>query len=121
MADTRIGGRCGRTDGPHADRRDRRDRRRAVAGGARHRQRTIGRDIGELAGVGTLGLASAATGTLFATADVVIDFTVRRERRPAAPPPRMAAPCHRHNGLDVAQSQAVKQAARRCRSCGHPI
>ena len=37
----------------------------------------IGRDIGELAGIGPLGLtASADRGALFAAADVVIDFTV---------------------------------------------
>lgn len=88
----------------------------AVAGGAEAPgSATIGRDIGELAGVGTLGLAVGGDrAALFAAADVVIDFTV-----PAASVAHAAlAASHGRalvigtTGLDVAQSQAVKQAAR---------
>jgi 4-hydroxy-tetrahydrodipicolinate reductase len=76
---------------------------------------TIGRDIGELAGLGTLGLAVGGDrAALFAAADVVIDFTV-----PAASVAHAAyAASHDRalvigtTGLDAAQTQAVKLAAR---------
>src|SRR6185437_5631753 len=49
-----------------------------VAGGAEAPgSETIGRDLGELAGIGPLGLAAGSDrAALFAASDVVIDFTV---------------------------------------------
>ncbi len=87
-----------------------------VAGGAEALgSATIGRDIGELAGLRPLGLSVGSDrAALFAASDVVIDFTV-----PAASVAHaaLAASLGRAlvigtTGLDVAQSQAVKQAAR---------
>jgi 4-hydroxy-tetrahydrodipicolinate reductase len=88
----------------------------AIAGGAEApSSATIGRDLGELAGIGLLGLTVGGDrAALFAAADVVIDFTV-----PAASVAHAAlAASHGRalvigtTGLDAAQSQAVKQAAR---------
>ena len=76
----------------------------------------LGRDIGELAGSGPLGLAASAdTGALFAAADVVIDFTT-----PVAAAVH-AALAAKHGkafvlgttGLDDAQTKAVEAAAKR--------
>lgn len=87
-----------------------------VAGGAEAPgTAAIGRDIGELAGIGALGLTVGSDrAALFAASDVVIDFTV-----PAASVAHAAlAASHGRGlvigttGLDVAQTQAVKQAAR---------
>src|SRR5260221_11969989 len=86
-----------------------------VAGGAEAPgTAAIGRDIGELAGIGALGLTVGSDrAALFAAADVVIDFTV-----PAASVAHAAlAALHGRalvvgtTGLDVAQTQAGKQEA----------
>src|SRR5258708_7754338 len=85
-----------------------------VAGGAEAPgTAAIGRDIGELAGIGALGLTVGSDrAALFAAADVVIDFTV-----PAASVAHAAlAASHGRalvigtTGLDGAQPQAGKQA-----------
>ncbi len=87
-----------------------------VAGGAEALGSTaLGRDVGELAGLGPLGLSVGSDrAALFAASDVVIDFTV-----PAASVAHaaLAASLGRAlvigtTGLDVAQTHAVKQAAR---------
>jgi 4-hydroxy-tetrahydrodipicolinate reductase len=76
----------------------------------------LGRDIGELAGIGPVGLAATADlDLLFAAADVVIDFTV-----PAASA-ALAAQAAKSGkalvigttGLEAAQVKAVEAAARR--------
>jgi len=88
----------------------------SVAGGAEAPGSVaIGRDIGDLAGIGTLGLTVGGDrAALFAAVDVVIDFTV-----PAASVAHAAfAASHGRalvigtTGLDAAQSQAVKHAAK---------
>jgi 4-hydroxy-tetrahydrodipicolinate reductase len=89
----------------------------ALAGGSEAvGSAALGRDIGELAGAGVIGLvASADAAALFAAADVVIDFTV-----PAAAAVH-AALAAKHGkalvlgttGLDDAQSKAVAAAAKR--------
>lgn len=76
----------------------------------------LGRDIGELAGSGPVGLvASADTGALFTAADVVIDFT-----SPAAAAAHAALAAQHGKalvlgttGLDPAQTTAVTAAAKR--------
>jgi 4-hydroxy-tetrahydrodipicolinate reductase len=87
----------------------------AVAGGAEAPgSAAIGHDIGELAGIGTLGLTVGSDrAALFAAADVVIDFTVPGASVAHA---ALAASLGRAlvigtTGLDAAQTQAVKQAA----------
>jgi len=76
----------------------------------------LGRDIGELAGIGPVGLtATADAAALVAAADVVIDFTL-----PAAAL-RHAALAAEHGkamvigttGLDAAQAKALESAAKR--------
>jgi 4-hydroxy-tetrahydrodipicolinate reductase len=74
------------------------------------------RDLGELAGTGSVGLkASADTDALFAAADVVIDFTT-----PSAAVAHAELAAKHGNalvlgttGLDAAQSKAVTAAAKR--------
>jgi 4-hydroxy-tetrahydrodipicolinate reductase len=76
----------------------------------------VGRDLGELAGSGPLGLAASAdAGALFAAADVVIDFTA-----PAAAAAHAALAAQHGKalilgttGLDPAQARAVEAAAKR--------
>jgi 4-hydroxy-tetrahydrodipicolinate reductase len=76
----------------------------------------LGRDIGELAGVGAVGLAAVADlERLFAAADVVIDFTV-----PAASAAHAAQAAKSGKalvvgttGLDAAQVKAIEMAATR--------
>jgi len=76
----------------------------------------LGRDIGELAGSGPVGLvASGDAGALFAAADVVIDFTA-----PAAAAAHAALAAHHGKalvlgttGLDPAQTKTVGAAAQR--------
>src|SRR6185312_12581077 len=88
----------------------------SVAGGAEAPgSKAIGRDLGELAGIGPLGLAAGSDrATLFAASDVVIDFTI-----PAATVAHAALAAEQRRalvigttGLDTAQSAAVAQAAR---------
>lgn len=76
----------------------------------------LGRDLGELAGGGPVGLAASAdAGALFAAADVVIDFTAPAA---AATHAELAA---KHGkalvlgttGLDAAQTRTVNAAAKR--------
>jgi 4-hydroxy-tetrahydrodipicolinate reductase len=77
--------------------------------------KALGRDAGELAGIGTLGVAIAADAdALFKAADAVIDFTA-----PAASVAHAAlAAKHRKihiigtTGLDAAQEKALAEAAR---------
>ncbi|MBV9521998.1 MAG: 4-hydroxy-tetrahydrodipicolinate reductase [Alphaproteobacteria bacterium] len=89
----------------------------AVAGGAEAPgSATIGRDLGELAGLSPLGLAAGSDrAALFRASDVVIDFTV-----PAATVAHAALAAEHGRalvigttGLDLAQSAAVAEAARR--------
>ncbi|HEX9490526.1 MAG TPA: 4-hydroxy-tetrahydrodipicolinate reductase [Stellaceae bacterium] len=76
----------------------------------------LGRDIGELAGSGALGLAASAdAAALFAAADVVIDFTAPA---PAAAHATLAAQHGKAlvlgtTGLDPTQTKAVAAAAKR--------
>lgn len=88
-----------------------------VAGGAEAPGgAAIGRDLGELAGIGALGLlAGADRAALFAASDVVIDFTV-----PGATVAHAALASEQSRalvigttGLDQAQTAAITEAARR--------
>ncbi|HEX7968430.1 MAG TPA: 4-hydroxy-tetrahydrodipicolinate reductase, partial [Stellaceae bacterium] len=76
----------------------------------------LGRDLGELAGAGPVGLAASAdTAALFDAADVVIDFTA-----PAAAVTHAGLAAQRGKalvlgttGLDAAQGKALEAAAKR--------
>ena len=89
----------------------------AVAGGIEPAgSPALGHDLGELAGVGGLGVtAGADPASLFAASDVVIDFTV-----PAATVAHARLAAARGTpmvigttGLDAAQTEAVREAAGR--------
>jgi 4-hydroxy-tetrahydrodipicolinate reductase len=87
-----------------------------LAGGTEHAVALQGRDLGELAGLGALGVAAGPDpAELFAQADVVIDFTA-----PAATVHHagLAAAAGKAlvigtTGLDPAQTLAIEAAARR--------
>jgi len=90
----------------------------AIAGGIeRQGHPALGRDLGELAGLGRLGLAVGTdAGVLFAASDAVLDFTapeatVGHARLAAATGKALVAGT---TGLDKAQEAAVVEAARRC-------
>lgn len=89
---------------------------RVVAGSEAAGSPLLGQDLGELAGVGKLGVAVGAdAGTVFKAADVILDFTVPAASVAHA---KLAAETGRAlvlgtTGLNAAQSAAVHEAAKR--------
>jgi len=89
---------------------------RVVAGSEAPGSPLLGKDVGELAGVGRLGVAVAAdAASVFKTAEVVLDFTVPAASIAHA---RLAAETGRAlvlgtTGLDAAQGAAIREAAKR--------
>jgi 4-hydroxy-tetrahydrodipicolinate reductase len=88
-----------------------------LAGGSdTEKSGVVGRDLGELAGIGALGVtASADTAAIIGAADVVIDFTIASA---AAAHARLCAERGTAlvigtTGLDAAQTKAIESAAQR--------
>ncbi len=89
---------------------------RVAGGSVATNSPAIGRDLGELAGLGALGLkAGSDAGELFKVSDVVVDFTAPAASVAHA---KLAAEHGKAlvigtTGLDAAQATAIREAARR--------